>query len=213
VLGAAAAAVVLWKAAGAVSRVRGMPTRDKWSMLVVCALVGALGVGLIVGYTRGFFGWVAPLFPPGETPAWLGAPKLCMIALIAWGFPWVASFSVLVYLATLQQIGREIYEAAEVDGADWYHKFRYIELPLITRQVRVMMILVIMGSINDAGMVMLMGGIEGGPGGAVQVPALFMFREAFQSQAMGAACAIGLVMFSIIVIMTKLNDWLVKPGE
>jgi ABC-type sugar transport system permease subunit len=212
ILGAAAGTLVFWKAANNVARVRGMPARDRWSMLAVCALVGALGVGLLVGYMRGFFGWLAPLFPPGESPAWLGTPKLCMIALIAWGFPWVSSFSVLVYLATLQQIGREIYEAAEVDGADWYHKFRHIELPLITLQVRVMMILVIMGSINDAGMVMLMGGIEGGPGGVVQVPALFMFREAFQSQAMGAACAIGLVMFTIIIIMTKLNDWLVKPG-
>jgi raffinose/stachyose/melibiose transport system permease protein len=74
-----------------------------------------------------------------------------------------------------------------------------------------MMILVIMGSINDAGLVLLLFGIEGGPGGVVQVPALFMFQQAFLSQLMGYACAIGLVLFSIIVLMTKINDWLVKP--
>lgn len=194
-------------------RLRELTPKDRLALALIGGIVGSAGLGLVVYYTRSFFGWVAPLFPPGENPAWLGSPKLCMIALIAWGFPWVGSFSVLVYLATLQQIGREIYEAAEVDGADWYHKFRHIELPLITKQVRVMMILVIMGSINDAGMVMLLFGIEGGPGGVVQVPALFMFREAFMSQMMGYACAIGLVMFTIIVFMTKVNDWLVKPGE
>ena len=198
---------------GSVAAFRDMPARERWSAVAVGAIVGALTVGLILGYTRSLFGWAAPLFPPGENPAWLGSPKLCMLALILWGFPWVASFSVLVYLATLQQIGREIYEAAEVDGADWYHKFRHIELPLIVTQVRVMMVLVIMGSINDAGMVMLMGGIEGGPGGVVQVPALFLFRQAFMTQLLGYACAIGLVMFTIIVVMTKLNEWLVKPGE
>ncbi|MCY3023617.1 MAG: sugar ABC transporter permease [Planctomycetota bacterium] len=210
---AAGGLVVLWRAGKTPASVRQLPTLDRGCILALGALIGAFGVSLIVGYTHGVFGWLAPLFPQGENPAWLGSPKLCMIALILWGFPWVASFSVLVYLATLQQIGREIYEAAEVDGADWYHKFRHIELPLITRQVRMMTILVIMGSINDAGMVMLMAGIHGGPGGVVQVPALFMFREAFMSQMMGYACAIGLVMFSIIVIMTKINEWLVKPGE
>jgi len=213
VCGALLAGALVYRISQRLSGVRDLALKDRVVAGLLCALLGSAGLSLIVQYTRGFFGWLAPLFPPGENPAWLGTPKLCMISLVLWGFPWVGSFSVLVYLATLQQIGREIYEAAEVDGADWFHKFRHIELPLIVKQVRVLMILVIMGSINDAGMVMLMGGIEGGPGGVVQVPALFMFREAFQSQAMGVACAIGLVMFTIIVLMTKVNEWLVKPGE
>jgi len=212
-VGVLLAAALVYRVSQRLSGVRDLALKDRLATGLLCAFVGAAGVGLIVEYTRGFFGWLAPLFPPGENPAWLGTPKLCMISLILWGFPWVGSFSVLVYLATLQQIGREIYEAAEVDGADWFHKFRHIELPLILSQIRVMMILVIVGSINDAGMVMLMGGVQGGPGGVVDVPALFMFREAFMNQTMGFACAIGLVMFAIIVLMTKINDWLVKPGE
>ena len=161
----------------------------------------------------GFFSWLGALFRAGENPAWLGTPSLAMLALILRDFPWVGTFGVLVYLAVLQSIPREIYEAAEVDGAGWLAKFRYIELPMILRQVRIMMILVIMGSINDAGLVMAMFGIEGGPGGVVQVPALFMYREAFQNQNLGYACAIGVVMFAVILICTKLNDWLVKPGD
>ncbi|HEY3319726.1 MAG TPA: sugar ABC transporter permease [Planctomycetota bacterium] len=210
VLGGAVLGGVAWKFANDAGR--DLPRRDRLYAWAMAFVVGAFGLGLIVHVASGVTGYLTPLFPKGENPAWLGSPKLCMLALILWGFPWVGSFSVLVYLACLQQIGREIYEAAEVDGADWFHKFRHIEMPLILKQVRVMMILVIMGSINDAGQVMLLFGIEGGPGGVVQVPALFMFREAFCSQMMGYACGIGLVMFTIIVIMTKLNDWLVKPG-
>jgi raffinose/stachyose/melibiose transport system permease protein len=161
----------------------------------------------------GFFSWLGALFRPGENPAWLGTPSLALLALILRDFPWVGTFGVLVYLAVLQSIPREIYEAAEVDGAGWFSKFRYIELPMILRQVRIMVILVIIGSINDAGLVMAMFGIEGGPGGVVQMPALFMYREAFQNQKLGYACAIGVVLFSVILICTKLNEWLVKPGE
>jgi raffinose/stachyose/melibiose transport system permease protein len=161
----------------------------------------------------GFFSWLGNLFIEGQNPTWLGSPKFAFLALILWGFPWVGSFSVLVYLACLDSIGKEIYEAAEVDGASWFDKFRHIELPLILRQVRVMAILVVMGSINDVGHIMLLFGINGGAGGVVQVPALFMLREAFQSQRMGMACGIGVVLFLMILIVTKLNEWLIKPAD
>lgn len=161
----------------------------------------------------GAFTWLGSLFLEGQNPTWLGSPKFAFIAVILWGFPWVGSFGVLVYLACLQAIGKEIYEAAEVDGADWFDKFRHIELPMILKQVRIMMVLVIMGSINDAGTIMALCGIEGGPGGVVQVPALFMFREAFLSQRMGYACGIGVVLFLVILTMTKLNERLIKPAN
>jgi raffinose/stachyose/melibiose transport system permease protein len=161
----------------------------------------------------GMLTWFGNLFVKGQDPAWLGSPKFTFAAVIIWGFPWVGSFGVLMYLACLDSIGKEIYEAAEVDGANWFHKFRFIEMPLILRQVRVMMVLVIMGSINDAGTIMVLCGNSGGPGGVADVPALFMFREAFGAQKMGFACGIGVVLFLIILTLTKLNEWLVKPAD
>jgi ABC-type sugar transport system permease subunit len=179
------------------------------NVLVLAALFAIISAFALPGILQS----LGTLFIVNETPAWLGAPKLNMLALIVWGFPWVGSFGVLCYLACLQSIDKEIYEAAEVDGANWFSKFRHIEMPLILRQIRVMMILVIMGSLKDAGLVMLLFGIEGGAGGVVQVPALFMFREAFMTQKMGYACGIGVVLFTVIVIMTKLNEKLIKPAE
>ena len=59
-----------------------------------------------------------------------------MPALILWGFPWIGAVGVLIYLAGLQAIGTEVYEAAELDGAGSWQMFKSIELPLITSQVR-----------------------------------------------------------------------------
>ena len=172
----------------------------------------AASIGRVID-VGGFFTWFGNLFIQGQNPAWLGMPKFTYLAVILWGFPWVGSFGVLLYYTCLQSIGKDIYEAAEVDGAGWFTKFRHIELPLILKQVRVMMILVIMGSINDAGTIMVLCGIQGGPGGVVDVPALFMFREAFQAQRMGFACGIGVVLFLIILMMTKVNEYLIKPAD
>ena len=48
-----------------------------------------------------------------------------------WGFPWVGSFAVLTHLAKLQNIPKELYEAADLDGVGWMRKFTKLELPLI----------------------------------------------------------------------------------
>jgi ABC-type sugar transport system permease subunit len=64
------------------------------------------------------FAW-GGVFVHGNSPAWLGDPKLIVPACIIWGFPWVGSFAVLTYLARLQGIPKDIYEAASVDGINW----------------------------------------------------------------------------------------------
>ena len=195
-------------------RLEGCATLKRNGILTLLGLtIGTAGMSYIVPWTGNSLQHVGGLFIEGQNPAWLGTENMAFIAMVVWGFPWVASLNVLVYLACLQTIGKEIYEAAEVDGAGWFAKFRHIELPFILRQVRVMMVLVIMGSLNDVTMVMMLFGIEGGPGGVMQMPALFMFREAFYSQAMGSACAIGVVLFTVIVVMTKLNERLMKSQD
>lgn len=206
--------ILLWKAFyEPTSGVLNTILRDTGGMSVLCNLSAAARSVSSHFDLFGMFTWFGNLFIPGQNPGWLGMPKFTYLAVILWGFPWVGSFGVLMYLACLQGIGKEIYEAAEVDGAGWFTKFRFIELPMILRQVRVMMVLVIMGSINDAGTIMVLCGINGGPGGVADVPALFMFREAFQAQRMGYACGLGVVLFLIILVMTKLNELLVKPAD
>jgi hypothetical protein len=61
------------------------------------------------------FDWLTA-FKAGTAPAWLGDPKIIIIACVVWGFPWVGSFAVLTHLAKLQNISKDIYEAADIDA-------------------------------------------------------------------------------------------------
>jgi ABC-type glycerol-3-phosphate transport system permease component len=156
-------------------------------------------------------GW--GIFVAGKMPAWLGDPKLIIPACIIWGFPWVGSFAVLTYLAKLQGISKDVYEAAEIDGVSWWSKFTRIELPLITGSIYLLLVFVIIESIKDAGMIMVLVGVEGGPGGIATVPALFMLRKAFVEQQMGYACAVGIVLTTVVMSMQKISSILLNWGE
>jgi len=156
--------------------------------------------------------WVLHLgvFVPPFKPAWLGDPSLIIPALIFWGFPWVGVVGVLIYLAGLQNIGREVYEAAEIDGVNWWSKFWRIELPLIMTQIRLNLILMIIGTFQAYGFQYVLLGAEGGPQNKGLTPGLYMFYQAFEEQNYGYACAIGLILFFIILVLTIINQRYVR---
>ena len=154
------------------------------------------------------FNW-GGVFVEGSMPAWLGDPRLIITACIVWGFPWVGSFAVLTHLAKLQGISKDVYEAGEIDGVNWFTKFTKIELPLIMGSIYLLLVFVIIDTIKDAGMILALAGLEGGPGGKATVPALFMLRKAFLTQEMGAACAIGIVLTLVVLALQKLSSLLV----
>lgn len=152
-----------------------------------------------------FFNW-GGVFVAGKMPAWLGDPKLIIAACVIWGFPWVGSFAVLTHLAKLQNISKDVYEAAEIDGVNWWTKFTKIELPLIMGSIYLLLVFVIIDTVKDAGMILALAGIAGGPGGKATVPALFMIRKAFLDQQMGYACAVGIVLTLVVMVLQKLSS-------
>ena len=143
-------------------------------------------------------------------PAWLGDPSLIIPALIFWGFPWVGVVGVLIYLAGLQNISNEVYEAAEIDGVNWWKRFTHIEFPLIMTQVRLNLVLMIIGTFQAYGFQLILLGVEGGPRNKGMTPGLYMFYQAFNEQKYGYACAIGLMLFFIILILTVINQRYVR---
>lgn len=155
-------------------------------------------------------GW-GGVFVPGKMPAWLGDPRLIVAACIIWGFPWVGSFAVLTHLAKLQNIPKDVYEAAEIDGVNWWTKFTKIELPLIMGSIYLLLVFVIIDTIKDAGMILALAGIAGGPGGRATVPALFMIRKAFLEQQMGYACAVGIVLTVVVMVLQKVSTLIMEP--
>jgi ABC-type sugar transport system permease subunit len=144
------------------------------------------------------------------SPAWLGSPDLVLPAFILWGFPWVGVVGVLIYLAGLQSIDDSVYEAADLDGVGPFGKFMNIELPLILTQVRINLVLMIIGTLQSYGLVLILYGDGGGPNGRMMVPGLLMFRSAFVESYAGYACAVGLVMFCLILVLTEVNNRFVR---
>lgn len=152
-------------------------------------------------------------FNEGVMPVWLGDAKLVLPAFILWGFPWVGVVGVLIYLAGLQSIPESVYEASNLDGAGPIQTLLHIELPLILTQIRINMVLMIIGTLQSYTLILILFGDSGGPNGKLMVPGLLMFRTAFKEGSAGYACAIGLVIFFFILILTELNNRYIRVEE
>ena len=137
------------------------------------------------------------------TRVWLGNEKTALWAIIFMGFPFVNSFAFLVYYGALINIPADLFEAAKVDGSNPVWNFFHIHLPLISPQMKMLIITTFIGSVQDYGGVYLLTG--GGPGYATYVPGLELYYAATKFGQYGYACAMGLVMFIVILIGSIIN--------
>ena len=117
----------------------------------------------------------------------------------------------LIYLAGLQSISVEIYDAAKLDGASGFRQFLTIDLPLIKGQIRLNMVLSII-----AGLQALTGPLvltNGGPVDSTLVPGLYMYELAFTYGRLGYASAIGVYIFIAVLVLTILNMKLFRDKD
>jgi len=134
---------------------------------------------------------------------WLGDFKLALFAIIFIGFPWVAGIGTLIYLAGFQAIPTELLDAAAIDGASTRKRLWYVELPLVMSQIKLIVILTVIGSFQNFTTIMVM--TNGGPGTTTMVPGLYLYRNAMYYNKMGYACAIGTTLFILTLVLTYLN--------
>jgi raffinose/stachyose/melibiose transport system permease protein len=139
---------------------------------------------------------------------WLGNPDTALYAVMFMGFPWVGGVTVLIYLAGLQNISHEIFDSAQIDGCSGLRRLRSIDVPLISSQFKLIVILTIIGSLRSWIDVFVM--TRGGPGTASMVPGLWMYNNAFVWGKMGYASAIGMILFILIFIFTLINNKYIK---
>lgn len=155
--------------------------------------------------------WTSPTgqFVEGA-PAWLGNTDLVIPAILFWGFPWVGTIGVLIYLSGLQQISQDVYEAAELDGVGPIGMLFKIELPLMMTQVRINLIFMTIGTLTTYEFFLLLLGPDGGPGNRGMVPGLYMYKRAFEDGHFGYACALGMILFFIVLGLTIVYNKYVK---
>ena len=179
----------------------GIRSAEKWTWLPWAA---AILISLTLGVS--LFTCVWPSQPIGAfdygTPAWLGNQNLIVPSLIFWGFPWVGTIGVLLYLAGLQNISTDVYEAADLDGVGSIRKLFSIELPLIVTMIRINLIFLTISTITDYQFFLLLLGSDGGPGGKGMVPGLYMYQSAFYENRYGYACALGMILAVILLAIT-----------
>ena len=113
-------------------------------------------------------------------------------------------YNIVLFLAGLQAIPRDLYEAASVDGANSWAQFRHVTLPLLSPTTFLILILSLISSFQVFDQVLVMTGQSqpGGPRGAAITMVFYIYTNAFRLSRMGYASAIALVLFLIIFVIT-----------
>jgi multiple sugar transport system permease protein len=114
----------------------------------------------------------------------------------------------VIFLAGLQGIPAQLYEAASIDGATRWHRFRHITVPMLAPTTFFVMIISIIGSFQVFDLAFVL--TRGGPGEATNTMVMYIYNQAFQFFHMGYAAAIAWVLFAIIFVITLIQTQLQK---
>jgi len=131
------------------------------------------------------------------TLRWLDDPRIAMLCLVLPGL--IMYGPGLVYVATLQSIPNELYEAADLEGASLWEKIWFITLPRLRPVIAVMLILSVIGSLQIFDQPFVMTG--GGPAFATTTVVLLLYQLAFKQLKFGEATALGLILFFVIMVI------------
>jgi multiple sugar transport system permease protein len=150
-----------------------------------------------------------------QGPNWLTSQTWALPALIIMSL-WGIGSGLVIYLAGLQSVPTDLYEAAEVDGANGWQQFWSITLPLISPVILFQLIIGIITALQTftQGYVMT----EGGPNNATLFFILYLWRNAFQYLKMGYASALAWAIFAYILVLTIIvlrtsGSWVFYAGE
>jgi multiple sugar transport system permease protein len=137
-----------------------------------------------------------------EGPEWLYSTQWAMPALVLLSL-WGLGTNMIIFLAGLQGIPTHLYEAARIDGANKWHEFRHVTLPMLSPSLFYVTIISTINSFQIFDTVYVM--TQGGPGKATLVYVLHLYRNAFEYQKMGYASAMAWILFLIILGLTWLQ--------
>ena len=170
----------------------------------------------------GVFNWVLSglnsvpllgLLIPDEPVRWLGreatiAPAIAL--LVIWRY---TGWNVVLYLSGLQAIPRELYEAAQVDGANTWQQFRFITLPLLRPIAFFAVTLTIIGNMQLFVEPYLLVNQDGGVANAGRTIVMYLWKTAFVDLDMGLAAAMSWLLFAFIIVLTIVNNRIFRSAR
>ena len=146
----------------------------------------------MLNYALGWFG-VAPI-------DWLGDPRTAMPAIIMLAIWKNFGYNMLIFIAGMQTIPSELYEAAELDGAGAIRQFRHITLPMLAPTFLFVGVITMIGYFQLFAEPYVM--TAGGPLRSTTSLVLLMYEEGFRWWRMGAAASVAFILFAIILVWT-----------
>jgi multiple sugar transport system permease protein len=150
-----------------------------------------------------------------QGPKWLNDENWALPSLVIMAL-WAVGGGMVIYLAGLQGISSEFYEAAQVDGAGWWTRLHHITIPLMTPALFFQLVTGLIAALQIFTQPWVM--TEGGPNEATLFLVVYLYRNAFQYFKMGYASAIAWVLFFYVLALTLLifrsgRSWVHYEGE
>jgi raffinose/stachyose/melibiose transport system permease protein len=140
-----------------------------------------------------------------RTPDWLGDPHLAIYSIML-VLVWIQiGYPVVIFMSALQRVDPELYEAAELDGAGWWRRFRAITIPQIRPELFVVSLTATVNALKVFGPVWIL--TSGGPENSTYVPSYYSYRNFFEISKVGYGATIATVMSLVIFAVTMVMMW------
>jgi raffinose/stachyose/melibiose transport system permease protein len=135
----------------------------------------------------------------GLTRNWLGDPDYALYSVMAVMIWFQLGYPVVMFMAGLSRVNPELYEAADLDGASWWQRFRKITVYMIRPEFYVVLVTTTIAALKIFGQVFVLTG--GGPSNATLVPSYFAYKNFFEKAQVGYGSAISTVLTVLIVVL------------
>ncbi len=141
---------------------------------------------------------------------WLGDPKVALKAIMLMNIWSTAPLFMVIYLAAMQDIPQNLYEAATIDGANWFDKFVWITLPFLKPITFFVIVMGIIGTFQLFDQSYIFSRGSGGPNNSTLTVVLLIYQYAFKNLDMGYAAALALLLTLVIMTVTLMQRYLFK---
>jgi multiple sugar transport system permease protein len=139
---------------------------------------------------------------------WLGSEGTAMFSVVILTTWWTLGFNFVLYIAALQDIPKEIYEAARMDGATTWQQVRRITIPMLAPTTMLVVVLQIIASLKVFDQIYLL--LQGGPNYSTRPAVQYIFESAFTQYRVGYASALSIVFFLAIIAVSLLLFWVLR---
>lgn len=146
-----------------------------------------------------------------DGPAWTTSTPWVWVSLVAMTVWWTLGFNAIIYLAGLQDISRELYEAAKIDGANSWQQFRNVTLPGLRPVLLFVLTVTILASANMFGQAFLL--TKGAPGNETRTAIMYIADTGLRNSRQGMAAAMSFILAFALLLVSVANFRLFRNNE